>query len=49
MTPALLLLLAGIAIVLLGVAPFVREASRACHVVAAVLGVIVIVGAVLRF
>jgi hypothetical protein len=49
MSPALLFLLTGIALVLLGVAPFAKEGARLCHAAAAILGVVVIVGAVLRF
>lgn len=49
MSPALLFLLTGIALVLLGVSPFAREGVRLCYAAAAVLGVVVIVGAAIRF
>ncbi len=49
MDNALLFLLTGIALICLGAAPFAKEMARALHVAAAVLGVIILVGAVLRF
>lgn len=48
MSVGLLFLLTGIALILLGIAPFTKEGARMCHAAAAVLGVIVAVGAVLK-
>lgn len=48
MDTSLLFVLTGIALILLGVAPFAKEAARICHAAAAVLGIIVLIGGVIK-